>query len=161
MLFSKETFSRDGLFLKCKYFREYRDGASTFLNVQHITIVIVGDGASTSPPMFLYEKNRINSLSPLGRVAAKPPREVLQPNDYRVSSFFTLITSIVLTSIFIPSIRFGGGRPLSSFVRFVHKCHSPQRGKQDYLIAFFVVFIASFRGFFVKKICCRSFCLYF
>lgn len=143
MLFSQETFSRDGLFLKCKYFRKYRD---------------VG---APSPTMFLYEKDRINSLSPLGRVAAKPPREVLQPNDYRVSSFFTLITSIVLTSIFIPSIRFGGGRPLSSFVRFVHKCHSPQRGKQDYLIAFFVVFIASFRGFFVKKICCRSFCLYF
>ena len=143
MLFSQETFSRDGLFLKIKYFREYRD---------------VG---APSPTMFLYEKDRINSLSPLGRVAAKPPREVLQPNDYRVSSFFTLITFIVLTSIFIPSIRFDGGRPLSSFVRFVHKCHSPQRGKQDYLIAFFVVFIAFFRGFFVKKFCCRSFCLYF
>ena len=149
MLFSQETFSRDGLFLKIKYFREYRDVGSpspTMFLYEKVGNI----GVSPSPTMFLYEKDRINSLSPLGRVAAKPPREVLQPNDYRVSSFFTLITSIVLTSIFIPSIRFGGGRPLSSFVRFVHKCHSPQRGKQDYLIAFFVVFIAFFRGFFVK-----------
>ena len=66
------------------------------------------DVEAPSPTMFLYEKNRIfiNSLSPLGRVVAKPPREVLQPDDYRVSSVFTVITAIVLTSIFIPSIRF-------------------------------------------------------
>ena len=83
MLFSQETFSRDGLFLKRNYFREYRDVASMSLNVQHLIVVIVGDGASTS------------------------------------------------------------------------------RFNETFYIAFFVVFIAFFRGFFVKKICCRSFCLYF
>ena len=77
------------------------DGASTSLNVQHITIVIVGDGAST----------------------------------------FQNVQHITIIIV-------GDGASTSRF-------------NETFYIAFFVVFVASFRGFFVKKICCRSFCLYF
>ena len=42
-----------------------------FLNVQYITIVIVGDGASTSRTMFLYEKDRIKLAFPSGESGGK------------------------------------------------------------------------------------------
>ena len=80
-----------------------------FLNVQHITIVIVGDGASTS----LNVQNITIVIVGDG------------------ASTFLNVQHITIVIV-------GDGASTSRF-------------NETFYIAFFVVFIASFRGFFVKN----------